>query len=480
MAGRAKGLNIEWVNVTYRSIIILAVILVVSVGGGSWWYWSRHMVPKDEARVAIDRAAQRFAQAAELAVDEDLAEIAGNARIQLEVAKSEFMQTAYSAARIAAMSSEKLSQRVIAGASGEAEQKLVSFSKIEGDVRVKQAGGFSWKAANKRMSLQIGDQVKTSSNGSAVVLYFDGTITSLEPGTLLQIRDLYEDPVTKVRRVQEKLTWGEIRSSTKKRNVSGSYHEVSTETVNARTEDDGEFRMAHDKDKRDTVFDAYTGEFGVATSGRKTTVHGGERIRVDAMGMLAAKQSLPGVPRLLLPSDQRVFVFENPAEAQLTLSWEPLPNIENYRLMISDKEMFTSTRYDAVRTGTSATIGQLEPGNYHWRVAAIDGSDTEGRASTTRGFKIASQRVRDLTDREPPRLEVTEFVQVGGMVIVNGLTDPDAKLWIDNNKVDVFEDGSFHAVVKLRMEGVNRLLLVAQDPAGNEQSVKRDAYVEAY
>jgi len=438
------------------------------------------MVPKEDAQVAINRASERYAQAAELAVDEDLAELAGNARLQLEVAKSEFIETSYSAARIAAMSSETLSKRVIANSSGEAENKLVQFSKIEGDVRVKQAGGFSWKAANKRTSLQIGDQVKTSSNGSAVVLYFDGTITRLEPGTLLQIRDLYEDPVTKVRRVQEKLTWGEIRSSTKKRNVSGSYHEVSTDKVSARSEEAGDFRMSYDKVKKNTVFDAYEGKFGVQTSGRKTVVEGGERIKVDAAGKLAAKQSLPGIPRLLLPSDQRVFVFQNPAKEQVTLSWEGLPRVSKYRLMISDKEMFTETRYDAERAGTSAVIGQLEPGSYHWRVAGVDATGAAGRFSSTRGFRVTSQRVRDLTDQEPPRLEVTEFVQVGGMIIVNGLTDPDAKLWIDNNKVDVFEDGSFHAVVKLRREGLNELLLVAQDPAGNEQSVERQAYVEAY
>ena len=90
----------------------------------------------------------------------------------------------------------------------------MQFAKIEGNVRVKQAGGFSWKDANTRMSLKVGDQVKTSSTGSAEVIYFDGTVTRIAPGSLLEIRDLYEDPVTKVRRIREKLTWGEVRAST--------------------------------------------------------------------------------------------------------------------------------------------------------------------------------------------------------------------------------------------------------------------------
>ena len=66
------------------------------------------------------------------------------------------------------------------------------------------------------------------------------------------------------------------------------------------------------------------------------------------------------------------------------------------------------------------------------------------------------------------------------MVIINGTTEPDATVWIDNNKVDVYEDGSFNAVVKLRREGLNDLLIVAQDTAGNESTMSRQAYVEVY
>ena len=49
--------------------------------------------------------------------------------------------------------------------------------------------------------------------------------------------------MTKVRRVREKLTWGEVQASTQKRNVSGSFHEVTTDKVAARSDEQGEFRI---------------------------------------------------------------------------------------------------------------------------------------------------------------------------------------------------------------------------------------------
>ena len=53
------------------------------------------------------------------------------------------------------------------------------------------------------------------------------------------------------------------------------------------------------------------------------------------------------------------------------------------------------------------------------------------------------------------------------MLILNGRTEPGALLWVDNEKVDVTDDGTFYAVIRLRKEGVNEVLLQAQDASGN-------------
>jgi hypothetical protein len=478
---RKGTFNVEWINVTYRSVWLTVIVVVLGLMLGGYWYWSSRMIPRDEAQGALDRASASLTRATGLPSDAGLVEMVHNAKVQLDVGRAHFDRGSYGEARIAAMRSEKLSARVVSIAEGkDTPTRQVQFSRIEGDVRVKRAGSFSWKSANSKMSLRAGDQVKTSSHGSAEVIYFDGTVTRVGPGSLLEIRDLYEDPVTKVRRVREKLTWGEVQASTQKRNVSGSYHEVATEKVTARSEEAGEFRVAYNKEQKTSVVDVFGGRVELASAGRKATVGAGERMRANSEGQLMAKEALPGVPRLLLPSDQRVFVFEDAETEKLTLSWESLPNIESYRLMISDRPLFTEPLYDDQRDGTKAVIAGLSPGAYHWRVAALSRGGVEGPFSSTRRFRVSSQRIRDRTDNEPPRLQIQEFVQIGQMVIVNGETDPDAKLWIDNSKVDVYEDGSFNAVVKLRREGLNRLLIVAQDPAGNETSLTRQAYVELF
>jgi hypothetical protein len=475
-------IQVEWFNVTYRSVILLIVLgLALVGGGGGYWYYTSYLAPRTEAQSAIVRADSRLVEAATLLDEGVVEELVDSARGALRTARDQFDERDYQGAAFTAIRSENFSLRALSLVKGKQDQSHgVQIQDVEGDVRVKQSGEFSWKHAKRGMVLQIGDQVKTSSRGKAKLLYFDGTETSIESGSLLEIRDVFEDPVTKVRRVKEKLTWGEVQASTRKRNVSGSYHEVSTEKVAARSEDAGEFRVAYDVDRKTSTVDVFDGRIEVETASRKETVAAGERIRAQADGTLSAKQDLPGTPRLLTPSDQRVFVFEDPVNQSMTLTWEAIPGAAHYQLMIADQPLFSEPLYDAKRNEHKATIEGIPPGSYHWRVAAISRSGIRGPFSEARGFRVSSQRIRDRTDNDPPKLQITEFVAVGQMIVINGETEPGASLWVDDNKIDVYGDGSFNAVVRLRREGLNEVLLVAQDNAGNETKMTRTAFVEVY
>ena len=111
---------------------------------------------------------------------------------------------------------------------------------------------------------------------------------------------------------------------------------------------------------------------------------------------------------------------------------------------------------------------------------AISGQGVTGPWSQHRRFRVSSEKIRDTSDTEPPLLEITDFVQVGATVIVNGRTEPGATLWADNEKLDVDDSGTFYAVIRLRKEGSNDLRFVAQDTAGNETEVIKSTFVEFF
>lgn len=480
--GLRETIQVEWFNVTYRSVgFVLTVVATLAAGTGGYWYYFQRYSPRAEAEAAIERAEGRLGEASVIGGEGRLKELLDNARVNLDGAQAEYGEHSYDKAKVAAIRSENLSLQAITMTRGtDGKSGMVRFYRIEGDVRVKQVGEFSWDAANPKMMLQIGDQVKTSSSASAALIYFDGTVTTIQPGSLLEIRDLYEDPVTMVRRVKENLNWGELKASTQKRNVSGSYHEVSTDKVTARSEDAGEFRVAFDKESKAAEFDVFDGRIQIDTPGKKESLVGGERIRAGADGRLKGKEALPDAPSLQSPSDQRVFVYEDPQKAEITLSWENVADAAAYHLMISDKPLFTTPLYDAERQATSALIEGVGVGSYHWKVAAVSGSGAQGPFSQPRRFRVTSQHIRDQSDTDPPMLEITDFVAIGSMVIVNGRTEPGANLWADNEKIDIDDSGTFYAVIRLRREGLNEVQFMAQDNAGNEATLRRGAFVERF
>ena len=473
---------LDWFTVTYRSVLAGVVLLAAVLAAAGWYFFSyAPSKPRQEAQDAISRADERLADAMRYPPTDRIDEVRGSARSALSEARDAFQRRQYDDARVAAIRAENFSQKAIDMARGEGTaSKEVRIYRMDGDVRVKRAGEFNWETADKKMLLRVGDQLKTASSGSVQVIYFDGTLTTINPGSLLEIREMHEDPATKVRRVSEKLNWGEVLASTQQKNVEGSFHEVSTDSVSARSGDVGEFRVSSERDSKTAVVDVFQGRVQIAAGGRKEKLETGERIHADSGGQLTAKESLPGVPRLIAPSDQKVFVHEDPSKASTALSWEKVAGASLYHLTISDRILFTPARYEADRKETTVQIDAIPSGEYYWRVASVSAAGVRGPYSETRRFRVTSQKIRDTGDTTPPNLEITENVQTGSMLILNGRTEPGALLWVDNEKVEVTDDGTFYAVIRLRKEGVNEISLVAQDAAGNVRKLTHRAYVDPY
>ncbi len=473
---------LDWFTVSYRSVAAGVVLLIVALLAVGWYlFFFAPSKPRQEAQEAIVRAEKRLAEASRYAGADHLDEVRGSARSALAEGRDAFQRSQYDDARVAAIRSENFSQKAIDMARGEGTaSKEVQIYKMEGDVRVKRAGEFNWESADRKMVLQVGDQLKTAGSGSVQLIYFDGTLTTITPGSLLEIREIHEDPTTKVRRVSEKLNWGEALASTQKKNVDGSFHEVATSNVSARSEEAGEFRVVSDKESQAAAVDVFRGRVQIASGGRVERLEPGERIRADASGQLQAKEILPAVPRLVAPADQKIFVHEDPLKAITTLAWDKTAGAARYHLVISDRSLFTAALYDADRAETSVQLDGIQPGAYYWKVASVTAAGVRGPYSEPWRFRVTSQSLHDREDSTPPILEITENVQSGPMLILNGRTEPGALLWVDNEKVEVTDNGTFYAVIRLRKEGVNEVLLLAQDASGNVNKLTHRAYVDPY
>jgi len=471
---------LDWATISYKSIMrgIVYLVLLLAAGGAVWYLQAaRRTTPEEIALQEIGRA-ERMLREAQAAGRPEVARVVDSARKLLGAARLSYDRKDFAEARASAQQSQSFSRKALEGSEGEAFTARIY--KHEGDVKIKRARQFVWDAIGSNSALRVGDQIKTASNGSAQIIYFDGTITTLKPGSLLEIRELFEDPTTRVRKVREKLARGGVSATTPEANVAGSFHEVATDTSTARSESRSQIDVAFDTATQRTRTEVHSGRAEVTTGTTRVTLKPLERIEVAGDAIVSRHTILPA-PRLLEPADQRVFVREGAVGSRTVLRWSGQTGAVRYRLQIARTGLFGDLLLDKSDIkASSVQIPGLQPGHYYWRVSSVDPANVESPFSETRKFKIGDAAEIRADDKVPPPLEVVDFLPSGHMLIISGRTEPGAALSIDGQSVDVYEDGGFTAVIRLKRDGVNDLDIVAQDPAGNQARLRRQVYVESF
>ena len=481
-----RRLNLDWVSVTYRSVLVV-VVSVVAVTAAGWMTWSHIQErgsPRTLASREIDAAESLYREATSYGNDPNLVAIRAQARQHLVDARTQFNASRFEEARIKAILSRNNSQKAIDIArSGETTRMEVRFYKIQGTVKVKRAGNLLWEPANLNEPLRVGDAIKTASNGSAQIIYFEGSITTIKPGSLVVISNLSNDPKTRRVRVTESLTVGGVHSSSFGSNAAGSVHEVTTKNAVARapTASRTDFEVDFDEKKQSTRLAVHEGQAEIVSGDESMVLGPEEGVKVAASGHFSPRETILPAPRTIAPSDQKIILADASGTKPMDLVWSEIPGASEYRLEVARDPLMADLTRELTRKGdTVARLPDLGKGPWFWRVAAIDSAGRRGRYSPVSEFRIAGREAAVSADREPPELMLTDVLQTGNLVIISGQTDSDARLWVDNLKVDVYEDGTFTAVVRLHQDGRNLLEIVAQDPAGNETVARREVYLDVF
>jgi hypothetical protein len=471
---RSPRVSVEWVYVRYSTVVLIVVALIAAGGFGAWyWLGGGGADASTEAAAAI---AEAEAAIAEAKIIEPSAAAVGLATDRLVSARERFGAGAFQESLEEAEIAVALANDVVDRHTGKAGT-VVRVVKVDGDVRFKKAGLFLWEEVNERTVLGPGDQIRSGSQGSAQLIYFDGTLMTIHPGTLLEIRELYRDKETRKQRVHDRLAFGALMASTQSNEGVESVHEVSTESAAIVTRESSEFFVSHDKERGRSEYVALRGSVNLRTETGEEPLDESTRTLVER-GEVVETTRLLSPPRLVSPPDQKTFTIDQ--ASGLKMVWDAVHGARRYELEISERPYFTTILHEARQVrGTSSRPPRLSPGSYFWRVAAVDEHGHRGGWASPKKFRILGERFRDPDDREPPALQVSEILVVGINAIITGQSEPGAVVWIDGERVDVEDDGSFTWVIRL-IEGNNEIRFVAQDAAGNETSKLGHAYVDTF
>ncbi|MDX1382140.1 MAG: hypothetical protein R3190_00785 [Thermoanaerobaculia bacterium] len=462
-----------WYSVSEESLWKLGKVLAVAVLlFGAWQAyreWDEYTLERRAGR-SLEDARQMLAG---VQGDSTAAEYSGEiseATLNLEQAETAWEQGSYRTALVKARVSRGIVIDVFDSIQNPGRRGEARFIYVEGEVDYRRGETGQFRQARPRDVLYEGDYVRSSSRGSAEILFdSDGTLFTVRPGTMLKVQ---RDLSLRGRGEPVRMEYGWVDLET-----TGRTSGIETVYAALRVESESEASAAFESTTE-------TGRFAVGRGGAEiAAAESGETRQIGALQQVVQRRdelgdatALVGQPEVVGPPNN--FDLNLDRDQEVVLSWNPVDGSRGYRLQVSRNRLFGEHVIDERRSKTSATLGVNSEGNFFWRVAAYGEDGVLGPWSTLRKFRVMSLDGISWTDTVPPEIDVSRVNVNGNIVILSGKTEPGVKLEIEGQRTPVDADGTFTMSVTPRDEGEVTLLISAVDASGNRTEVRRQVYIE--
>ena len=327
-------------------------------------------------------------------------------------------------------------------------------SDVQGDVEGRAPAEPRWTGRQLHDILVEFERMRTLSDSTSQITFRDLSRLRLNANSNATIQRMRSDPLTGGEVTKVSLANGDFYALLNQLSDNTSF-EIEVPGVKTTTEST-DFWIKNDQ--RGARFVNYDGPDLEVRQGDETImVSANEGVVLAATG--ASRADVLGPVALSEPPpDATAFAGE------ARLSWQALPGARTYWLEVARDPGFNQMQVSEWAIGaTGFAASGLEPGEYHWRVAAIDGLGLPGSWSRPRVF---SMRI----DETPPYLAmlspVAGSLQTTAEAEVLGVTEADAVVQVNGVALQPAADGSFSSLLML-IPGENTITLHATDPAGN-------------
>ena len=471
-----QATDLDWFVISIQKIRqwILILVLLLATAGISYFVYSRtRLTPEQRAQSEITNARTLLARASTSGSATRPGSHIAQARDYLGRAETAFGGKTFEDAFRLAVESQSYSRRALGGAGGD-ETGDASLIFVEGDVSLQSAGRSTFDPARQRQALFDGDFIKTGRTGSAEIMFTDGTLYTIRPGSLFEVR---RPTSSESSGSQVKMVSGAISVYT-----AAGTSTIATDAATASVGRESRVNVDVEVGER-TEVTTFRGRTTVSTG--KETVQLSDRESVTAgakSGTISAKVVLPDSPQPLLPADNRIYDLKT--GDQVELKWSKVPEATRYRIQISRSRLFVpdATEVDLDdRTESQARVKVSREGSYFWRVAAINRQGVSSDWGLVRRFKMLTEPPRSgIGDMSPPALAVSAPQQMGNLFLIFGRTEPGAIVTVNAEPADVENDGSFKKTITIDNEGYAMLVIKSVDAAGNETVRRVRVFVEAF
>jgi len=422
---RKPGIHIAWKTVTYRSVVllVLAVLLVFFVG----------------MRFAFPQFTDNQIKAAD-----------GFGMKMLEA---------------------------VAGAAGPAKSNVMNsqqahFTALDGTVRVKKATSSSWAKADYSLPLEKGDVVQTSSEGMAKIVFNDGTNYTVKQDSLIVIEENSANDQQQTN-VAVAVSTGTVDLATATY-VQGSSSRVIVAGATASLAPDSAAMVHNDpkSDEHEILVKKGTGD--IERNGETVRLADWEKVNFQVHQAHMEKGKEIGPPTPISPANMApIFISGEPKPVEF--SWTPMANAKGYRLRISKNPYFSSTIVDRRVNTADVLVSGLQQGAYYWMVQSQDAAGKESVESEKNRFTLIPKG----QDTEAISLDLDPLIQHGHVLELTGKTEAGARVMVNGAEVPMMAaDGSFHYFTPPLPAGASVITITAQNAKGGVNTVQKQVVIQ--
>lgn len=347
------------------------------------------------------------------------------------------------------------------GRRSETPRIIAHLVDVRDRVKDKQSNRVDWGVSRAGSPLEERHAVQTFSRSTAVIGFEGHGEVTLGENSLLVVGAAPSEEAARRGDVSLLVSRGGLRGTLGGQHGSSAEFQVLTPGGAARiaaATPSTDFQVSVNPD-RSSTFAVYKGTTEITAAGHTVTLRPNQAVTVMLGATPGEPVALPGAPVLADPA-AHALVPCRIVPPLLAFSWQPVPGASGYHVQIARDSGFKSLVDDDRVFSTVFAQGNLEPGNYFWRVSAMRGN-AEGETSVSRPLAIVG-------DFAPPFLAVSfgeERVEPS-TIVVRGEAEPGADVFVGNVRVPTDAAGRFSHEVELS-SGWNLVVVEAIDPAGN-------------
>jgi len=355
------------------------------------------------------------------------------------------------------------------GSTTEPGPQQAHFTNIDGNVRVRKASTNTWVIADYSLALERGDVVQTSPEGLAKVVFTDGTNYTVKPGSLITIQENSVNSAQQTK-VAVQVTTGKVDLATASLN-SGSKSQVIVGDATATIASESSAEVVNDirADEHSVLMRKGSGE--VQREGQTLPLESYTKASFSSNSkeMIKTKELQP--PTLISPAPLQN-VFLDPGTKGVNFSWAPVENVREYHIKINRNPSFLGPGVDDKKAATQVLVTNLQEGIYYWQVRSIGQDGKESIESETYRFTVVPKGTGTLA------LELGDFVQMGHVIEVKGVTEPNARVMVNGQEAVVRSDGAFHHFTTPLPTGENLITVTAQNAKGGVNTQTRQVTIQ--